>query len=574
MQHTTSTHRVEFSRIALSALALVSVIAAMFVGSSSAQVANPEPGATKTPTLEIIEFLDEHGVKLPANVIKQYKSLTVQEQHKQLIEGGVDRSLLMSDVAKRPMPLVAELLRVLDPDAPRPEIASDEDYAQSMLDVSAMKLIDDLQEDYSSRLGFARWDTTAEGKPFFVIPIVAPTDHELTKIEDKVLHNNTPIRVESTDISYHDLSELQDAVKASIESTTGGRLSHWLIGIDHNTRTVTVRVDLSLEQNRTVLAGIEEATATVDELQSTNESNPQLRDLLSEGSATPATVNDEQASDKATRNLLAGLEKLADNAANSFVIAEIPSSKRTGAELVTFSDGKMVLQSKEVRNAPNIRGGEWIRSDNGSICTTNFLWKKGKEYRIGTAGHCSTTTGTSSGSRDYRTFDHLTRAQNRNGRVGTVTHNGWVNNTRSDDALLTLPSAATPLSRISITATNYRRVTAVSHLSVLGYKGNPICHVGFGLKTTHGLDKSCGEITKSNVHLEYTLSTGTAMTIHGVYCTNAKVAGGDSGGPQYLEVFDDAWAVGITHSKLNTGDTCFTTVQAAEARHGYSIVQH
>ncbi len=115
----------------MSALALTSVIAAVLVGSSSAHVANPEPGATKTPTLEIIEFLDQHGVKLPANVTKQYKSLTVQEQHKQLIERGVDRSLLMSDVAKRPMPLIAELLRVLDPDAPRPEIASVEDYAKA-----------------------------------------------------------------------------------------------------------------------------------------------------------------------------------------------------------------------------------------------------------------------------------------------------------------------------------------------------------------------------------------------------------------------------------------------------------
>ncbi len=115
-----------------------------------------------------------------------------------------------------------------------------------MLDVSAMKLIDELQEDYSSRLGFARWDTTAEGKPVFAIPIVEPTDHEVTEIEAKVLHDNTPIRVESTDISYHNLTELQDAVKASIESTTGGRLSHWLIGIDHNARTVAVRVDLSL----------------------------------------------------------------------------------------------------------------------------------------------------------------------------------------------------------------------------------------------------------------------------------------------------------------------------------------
>ncbi len=314
-------------------------------------------------------------------------------------------------------------------------------------------------------------------------------------------------------------------------------------------------------------------TAAVDELQSTNEGNPQVRDLLSGGSSTPATVDDEQVSDKVTGNLLAGLESLADSAATSFVVAEIPSSRRTGAELVTFSDGKMVLQSKELRNATNIRGGEWIRSDNGSVCTTNFLWKKGKEYRIGTAGHCSTTTGTSSGSRDYRTFDHLTLAWNRNGRVGTVTHNGWVNNTRSDSALMTLPAAATTLSRISTTATHYRRVAKTHFVPDANKAFVDICHVGWGLKVTHNLDKSCGKIIKSNIHAAVNHSTGEVQTIYGLYCTNAVAAPGDSGGPHYIEVNDYAWAVGITHGKLhNTGEVCYTTVQAAEALHGFSVV--
>ena len=367
----------KFPKSALTSLALASAIAAVLEGSSSAQVANPQPGATKTATLDVVEFLDEHGVELPTGVAKQLKSLTAQEQHKRLVELGVDRSILMSDVAERPMPLVAELLRVLNPDAPRPEVASDEDYAGSMLDVAAITAIDDLQEDYSTRLGFARWDTTAEGKPVFVIPIVEPAKQEVTEIQAKVLHNDTPIRVESTDISYHDLGELQDAVKASIESTTGGRLSNWSIGIDHNARTVAVRVDLGLEQNRTVLAGIEGATTAADELQTNNQRNPQLNDLLSGGAAMPAKVDDDQTDDKVTANLLAGLESSVGDVANSFVVADIPSSKRTGAELVDFADGKIVLQSKQLRNAAHIRGGEWIRSDNGGSCTTNFLWKKG-----------------------------------------------------------------------------------------------------------------------------------------------------------------------------------------------------
>ena len=47
------------------------------------------------------------------------------------------------------MPLVAELLRVLDPDAPRPEVASDADYARSLVDAAASAVIAGLQGDYS-----------------------------------------------------------------------------------------------------------------------------------------------------------------------------------------------------------------------------------------------------------------------------------------------------------------------------------------------------------------------------------------------------------------------------------------
>ena len=137
---------------------------------------------------------------------------------------------------------------------------------------------------------------------------------------------------------------------------------------------------------------------------------------------------------------------------------------------------------------------------------------------------------------------------------------------------MTLPTEATTLSRISTTATHYRRVTAVSHLSTLAYKGNRICHVGFGLKTTHGLDKSCGVVVHSNIHSEYYLSTGTTLTIYGIYCTTAVEALGDSGGPHYLEMYDDAWAVGIHHGATEKGESCFTTVQAAASRDGYSVV--
>ena len=79
-------------------------------------------------------------------------------------------------------------------------------------------------------------------------------------------------------------------------------------------------------------------------------------------------------------------------------------------------------------------------------------------------------------------------------------------------------------------------------------------------------------IIKSNVDQNHTLATGHILTLYGLYCTNAKRAGGDSGGPHYIEVGDGAYAVGIHHGPHEGDNACFTTVQAAAARSGYSIV--
>ncbi len=279
---------------------------------------DPPSGETESGSIDVVSFLAQHGVTLPPAVAGQFAALSEADQQQRLLSLGVDRSILHGDIADRPMPLVAELLRVLDPDAPRPEVASDADYARSMIDVAAGAVIADLQGDYSSRLGFARWDDTPGGDRVFVIPVVGASQQEVRQIEAMVLPDNTPIRVESTDISYQDLRELKDAVYTSIRATTGDRLGDWSIGIDSEPQTVFVRVDLSLERNKEILAsinsGLDSATATVD---------------------------DGRTGNKQTGDLLAGLTAIVHDVANSFVVAEIPSSSRTGAELVTFADAKM-----------------------------------------------------------------------------------------------------------------------------------------------------------------------------------------------------------------------------------------
>ena len=232
----------------------------------------------------------------------------------------------------------------------------------------------------------------------------------------------------------------------------------------------------------------------------------QIEDLLAGNDNTGATVDDGQAGNEQTGDLLAGIAAIARDVADSFVVTEIPSTSRTGAELVAFADARMEPPDVDFRESAHIRGGEWIDSDNGGGCTTNFLWKKGSGYRMGTAGHCSTTTGNVSGHRAYRSFDHRTLAGINNGDIGTVTHNGWTNNSRSDYALMTMPAAATTTSRVMTTATTWRTVTAVSDLSNLNGENFIFCHVGLGLKKTHGLDKSCAKITVRDAHHTHTVN--------------------------------------------------------------------
>ncbi len=479
--------RVHFRRTTLSVLALVAVLAAALLSPSSAQVTDPSSGEPESGSIDVDSFLAQHGVEFPSAVAGQFAALSEADQQQRLLSLGVERSILHSDIADRPMPLVAELLRVLDPDAPRPEVASDADYARSMIDVAANAVIADLQEDYSSRLGFARWDDTSGGGRVLVIPVVGASQQEVGQIEDLVLPNSTPIQVESTDISYQDLRDLKDAVCASIRATTGDRLGDWSIGIDSEPQKVFVRVDLSLERNQEILAGINSgtgsATATVVDEQATNEqANQQIADLLLGNDDTAATVDDGRTGNKQTGDLLASLAAIVHDVANSFVAAEIPSSRRTGVELVTFADAKMEPPDTDYRESAHIQGGEWIDSDNGGGCTTNFLWREGNDYRIGTAGHCSTTTGTYRGHRAYRSFDHRTLAGANNGDIGTVTLNGWTNGSYSDYALMTLPAAATTTSRVMTTSGNWRTVTKVSPLSNLNLDVLPICLVGLGLK--------------------------------------------------------------------------------------------
>lgn len=575
MKRTPSQHRVNFRGATLGVIAALAVLAAVLANPSSAQDAEPAAEAAEFAGFDVVDFLSQYGVVLPADAANDLDALTEQGQQQRLISLGVDRSILQSDFADRPMPLVAELLRVLDPDAPRPEVASDVAYARSMVDAAAGEVIDDLQVDYSSRLGFARWDDAADGSRTLVIPVVGASEQEVAKIAANDLPAGSRIRVERTDISYQDLKRLKDAVRASIEATTGNRLGDWSIGINRETRTVFVRIDASLERNKKILAGIGaaalSATTTVDE--GTNADGQvvqQTGDLLTGGDDTGTTANRGRTSDSQTGDLLARLARIVRDAADTFVAAEIPSSSRTGAEMLTFANVKMEPPDTDYRESSHIRGGEWVTPDSGGSCTTNFLWKKGSQYRMGTGGHCSTTTGNSKGHRAYRTFYHRTLAGSRNGEIGKVTHNGWTNGSYSDYALMTLPAAVTKTNRIMTTSGNWRTVIGVSALSNLGIKDLSVCHVGWGLKKTYRLDKSCGTIKESDIDQEHILSTGETLKLYGLYCTTAKRAGGDSGGPHYLEIGDSAYAVGIHHGAAK-GYACFTTVQAAKARSGYSV---
>ena len=240
--------------------------------------------------------------------------------------------------------------------------------------------------------------------------------------------------------------------------------------------------------------------------------------------------------------------------------------------LVTVEEGAgVVIPETDFRESAHIRGGEWVRSDNRGVCSTNFLWKKGSQYRIGTAGHCSTTGGSFGDPRsNARTFDHARFNRTRNGRVGDVNHNGWTNNTRSDYALMTLPAAATGTSRVMTTSGNWRTVTSVVAESSVGGPWT-WCHVGFGIFKNLGLNKSCGTITQANVSATVNMNDGSQLTIQGLYCKTGSSRGGDSGGAVYYETGDDAWAVGIHFGKRN-GEACFTTVGASTARHGYNVV--
>ena len=292
MNQTTHRRRVRYRIAILSVFASIAVLAAGLASPSSAQVTQPPAGETESATIDVVDFLAQVGVKLPPTVAAQFVSLSEQDQQQRLLGLGVDRSILQSDIVDRPMPLVAELLRVLDPDAPRPEVASDDDYARTMVDDAAGAVIADLKRNYSSRLGFARWDNTSAGGRVFVIPVVGASQSEVSQIEGTALSEDTPIRVESTDISYQDLRELKDAVKAAIQAATGDRLGDWSIGIDRESKKVTVRVDLSLEQNREILTGID-------------------------------------------------LAAIARDTGSSFAAIEIPSTSRSGSELVAFADAEM-----------------------------------------------------------------------------------------------------------------------------------------------------------------------------------------------------------------------------------------
>ena len=430
MNRSPQQHRVRFRRTSLCVIACIAVFAASLAGPSSAQDADPSSGETAGSYIDVVSFLGQHDVELPAAVARQFSDFSEKDQQQRLLGLGVDRSILESDIDTRPMPLVAELLRVLDPDAARPEVASDEDFAQSMLDAATGGLIADLQEDYSARLGFARWDDTTDGGRVLVIPVVGATQQDIQQIQSAVLPDNTSIQVESTDISYQDLRKLKDAVYASIRAATGGKLTGWSIGVAHEPREVFVRVDLSLQQNREALASISRGTdlptaSVVDDPNAHLPGSNQSKGLLVGNDRDAAeAVGDRPTRNKQTGDLLAGLAEVVRDVADSFVAAEIPTSRRTGTELVSFADAKVEAPDTDHREWANIRGGEWIKSDNGGGCTTNFLWKKGSDYQMGTAGHCSTTTGTSKGHRAFRSFKHRTLAGATNGDIGTVTLNG------------------------------------------------------------------------------------------------------------------------------------------------------
>lgn len=475
-------------------------------------------------SIDVEAFFEAHGVPLGPEASSPLRGMNESQQAEYLVDQGVDPELLKGDIEARPMPIVAAILEALEPSAPRPEIASDEDYRRRDRDLKAMAIIEDLDRRFGQRVGFLRWDEKPDGSSELVVPLVGITNEDRADLDGKPIADRSSVKAVNAVASRAGLSRMKQALARELHhqiDQAGLQLGSWSIGVDVRESRLVVRI--------------------------------------SEPKSEGATV---EIIDRVLERLLAG--EIGRGSVRGDAVAR---------DLFFVDVASMEPPDVDFRESAHIRGGEWAAADNsGGACTTNFLWKRSSsDYRMGTAGHCSTANGQWHNPRAFRAFDHMKLNGVRNGGIGTVTLNGWTNGSRSDYALMTLPWAATGTSRVMTTGTTWRTIKAVVAENSVGGPWT-WCHVGRGLVTVHGVNKSCGTITHTDIEFTYNVDGGQTLTIAGLYCIDALRAGGDSGGSVYYEIGDDAWAVGIHHGSGNTGDACFTTIQASTNRHGYTVV--
>jgi hypothetical protein len=475
--------------------------------------------------LDVATFMEENGSPLTEEAALVVSGLSKSEQLELLLSEGVNPDAV-TDRSDRPLRLVAEILAVLDPDAARPELASDAEYARKDAQKAVFAAVGQLDKTFGDRLGFPHVSDGPAGAMQLKITVKGLDAEGRAQLAGLEAPGLVAIQATEAPLGRGDLFAIQRAVQVELTKLLDDRVKSWYVALDAETSTIRV--------------GIEDDPA--------HWAATTLRNQASERA--------QRAAARAVRTL--GLGTTLDPSQLVSVVAVVDP----------------IVPAVDFRESSHIRGGEWAAADNWiPACTTNFLWRRNtSDYRMGTAGHCSTTQGTWRFPRAWRSFDHAKLDGTRNGEIGRVTHNGWVDGTPSDYALMTLPWAATGQSRVMTTGTTWRPVTAVVAEASAG--GNfTWCHVGWGLKTILGLEKACGVMNQNwvNTFINYTMDDGSQFRLNGVYCFDASQRGGDSGGPIYYETGDEAWAVGIHHG--GTDDlSCFTTVGASTGRHGFSVV--
>ncbi len=477
-------------------------------------------------TFDVTKLLAAAGVELPANEAERLSALSAEGQISLLLGRGAKLDALELLEDDRPMAAVAEILRVLDPSVARPEVATQAELAIAERDDRFRAHLQQLEERFPDRIGFPSLSSSGNG---LVVPIVGLTPRERADLEKgRAAGSDVDVRYMPGKASAKALLSLRDELESSLTEVYGSDLGSWSIGVDPGDSRVVVEV------------------------------------ASSGGTwSGPASQSKKPRLDEVRRHV----ESVTARRAGQRPSADLVSV--TGVDRRKFAP--VDYRGTDYRESAHIRGGEWIQTERGG-CTSNFLFNRrlsggGYEYRMGTAGHCSTT---STGVRRWQNVWHSNHHGARNGEIGRVTHNGWVTGTRSDYALFRVPSAATTRPRVMTSSGTWRPVRAVITNEGQNLAANvyTYCFVGQTLFNNNSRNKSCGQIDVVNV--SFTLGPEWNNTrINGLWCLNVAVDAdpGDSGGSVYYEYRDQAWAAGIIYG----GDSCFTLAVEAQNRSGFDI---